>query len=249
MKERAAVVGKAREDAATINPKGGRPAKGETPTNGRRSVRRQGPNTKERILRRIARVSEKDPIAREALAAFETGEIATAAEAARAAGIKKPPKPEPPEAEAKRILAKAAKALAGGGISFALLQRALQRGFDLLGSRQGRGLLGRARRRQGRCEKGAMPLALRRRGAVAAIHTSTHFVEVLGAVCRDTHMDSREVIRALEADGWREVARKGSHAQFKHPSKPGRVTVPHPKRDLPVDTLKSIERQSGLRLR
>jgi predicted RNA binding protein YcfA (HicA-like mRNA interferase family) len=69
------------------------------------------------------------------------------------------------------------------------------------------------------------------------------------ASCVGTHTDSREVIRALEADGWREVARKGSHAQFKHPSKPGRATVPHPRRDLPIKTLKSIERQSGLKLR
>jgi len=62
-------------------------------------------------------------------------------------------------------------------------------------------------------------------------------------------MDSREVIRALKADGWCEVARRGSHAQFKHPTKPGRVTVPHPKRDMPVGTLKSIEQQSDLKLR
>lgn len=62
-------------------------------------------------------------------------------------------------------------------------------------------------------------------------------------------MNSREVIAALEADGWREVARRGSHAQFKHPTKPGRVTVPHPKRDLPLGTLRSIERQAGLTLR
>ena len=62
-------------------------------------------------------------------------------------------------------------------------------------------------------------------------------------------MNSREVISALEADGWVEVARRGSHAQFKHPTKPGRVTVPHPKRDLPAGTLRSIERQSGLSLR
>lgn len=62
-------------------------------------------------------------------------------------------------------------------------------------------------------------------------------------------MNSREVISALEADGWVEVARRDSHAQFKHPTKPGRVTVPHPKRDLPLGTLRSIERQSGLILR
>jgi predicted RNA binding protein YcfA (HicA-like mRNA interferase family) len=62
-------------------------------------------------------------------------------------------------------------------------------------------------------------------------------------------MRSREVIRLLEADGWKEVARKGSHAQFKHPVKKGRVTVPDPKRDVPVGTLRSIERQSGIRIR
>ncbi|TPI53946.1 MULTISPECIES: type II toxin-antitoxin system HicA family toxin [unclassified Mesorhizobium] len=43
--------------------------------------------------------------------------------------------------------------------------------------------------------------------------------------------------------------RKGSHAQFKHTTKPGRVKVPHPKRDIPIGTLKSIEKQSGLKLR
>jgi predicted RNA binding protein YcfA (HicA-like mRNA interferase family) len=62
-------------------------------------------------------------------------------------------------------------------------------------------------------------------------------------------MRSRDVIRLLEADGWKEVARKGSHAQFRHPVKKGRVTVPDPKRDLPVGTLRSIERQSGIRIR
>ena len=62
-------------------------------------------------------------------------------------------------------------------------------------------------------------------------------------------MDSRKVISALEADGWVKVAQRGSHVQLKHPSKPGRVTVPHPKRDLPVGTLRSIEKQAGLPLR
>lgn len=62
-------------------------------------------------------------------------------------------------------------------------------------------------------------------------------------------MRSRDVIAALRAAGWVKVAQKGSHKQFKHPSRPGRVTVPHPERDLPIGTLKSIERQSGIRLR
>jgi predicted RNA binding protein YcfA (HicA-like mRNA interferase family) len=59
-------------------------------------------------------------------------------------------------------------------------------------------------------------------------------------------MNSRDIIKALQADGWRQVAQKGSHLQFKHPTKPGRVTVPHPRGDMPAGTLASIARQSGL---
>lgn len=58
---------------------------------------------------------------------------------------------------------------------------------------------------------------------------------------------SREVIQLLEADGWYLVNVVGSHHQFKHPTKKGRTTVKHPDRDIPLKTLKSIERQSGLR--
>ena len=61
-------------------------------------------------------------------------------------------------------------------------------------------------------------------------------------------VSSREIIRKLKADGWYEVATQGS-LQMKHPTKPGRVTVPHPKKDLPLGTLKSIERQARLKLR
>ena len=66
---------------------------------------------------------------------------------------------------------------------------------------------------------------------------------------RVSHVDSRDVIKALEAAGWFQVAQRGSHRQFKHAVKPGRVTVPHPKRDMPVGTLKAIERQASLKLR
>ncbi|GBR47041.1 addiction module toxin, HicA family [Acetobacter pasteurianus] len=62
-------------------------------------------------------------------------------------------------------------------------------------------------------------------------------------------MDSREIIKKIKADGWYLVATKGSHQQFKHPTKPGRVTVPHPKRDLPLGTLRSVEKQSGVKLK
>lgn len=59
---------------------------------------------------------------------------------------------------------------------------------------------------------------------------------------------SREVIKMLKADGWYELeGHGGDHRQFKHPVKKGRVTVKHPTKDFPVKTLKSIERQSGLK--
>ncbi|MFZ0815365.1 MAG: type II toxin-antitoxin system HicA family toxin [Candidatus Sulfotelmatobacter sp.] len=62
-------------------------------------------------------------------------------------------------------------------------------------------------------------------------------------------MHSRDVIKALKKSGWYEVNQVGSHVQFKHPTKTGRVTVPHPNRDIPIGTLKSIEKQAGLKLR
>ena len=52
----------------------------------------------------------------------------------------------------------------------------------------------------------------------------------------------------LYAQGWYEIARRGSHVQLKHALRSGRVTVPHPKKDLPIGTIKSIERQAGIQL-
>jgi predicted RNA binding protein YcfA (HicA-like mRNA interferase family) len=63
-----------------------------------------------------------------------------------------------------------------------------------------------------------------------------------------THMDSRNVIRRIVGAGWYEVRIAGSHHHFRHPTRPGTVTVPHPKKDLPIGTLRSIERQSGVKL-
>jgi predicted RNA binding protein YcfA (HicA-like mRNA interferase family) len=62
-------------------------------------------------------------------------------------------------------------------------------------------------------------------------------------------MNSREIIKCLQEDGWYEVNQVGSHKQFKHPMKKGRVTVPHPNRKIPIGTLKSIEKQAGIKLR
>ena len=57
---------------------------------------------------------------------------------------------------------------------------------------------------------------------------------------------SRDILRMLLADGWVEVNCVGDHHQFKHPTKPGKVTLRHPVKDMGVRDLKSIERQSGL---
>lgn len=60
-------------------------------------------------------------------------------------------------------------------------------------------------------------------------------------------MDSRKLIKTLKQHGWYEVAKVGSHTQFRHPEIRGPVTVPHTKKDIPIGTLKSIERQSGIK--
>lgn len=64
-------------------------------------------------------------------------------------------------------------------------------------------------------------------------------------VASDMERQSRKLIQLLERDGWVRVAVKGGHWQFKHPFRKGRVTVPHPKRDLKRGTLVSIYKQAG----
>lgn len=59
-------------------------------------------------------------------------------------------------------------------------------------------------------------------------------------------MDSRKIIKLLIADGWVLHSSRGSHCHYKHPLKKGRVTVPHPKKDLPLKTELSILKQAGL---
>ncbi|HMH19208.1 MAG TPA: type II toxin-antitoxin system HicA family toxin [Burkholderiales bacterium] len=61
-------------------------------------------------------------------------------------------------------------------------------------------------------------------------------------------MKVREILRMLNDEGWFLVATRGSHRQFKHPTKPGRVTVPgKPNDDLAPGTLNSILKQAGLK--
>ncbi|MBN2908567.1 type II toxin-antitoxin system HicA family toxin [Polycladomyces sp. WAk] len=59
---------------------------------------------------------------------------------------------------------------------------------------------------------------------------------------------SREIIKLLKKDGWYLERVTGDHHHFRHPTKKGTVTVPHPKKDLPKGTIRSIERQSGVKL-
>ena len=57
-----------------------------------------------------------------------------------------------------------------------------------------------------------------------------------------------EIVKLIEADGWYLVAQRGSHRQYKHPSKPGRVTIPgKPSRDLSPALERSILKQAGLK--
>ncbi|QYZ80011.1 type II toxin-antitoxin system HicA family toxin [Methanofollis formosanus] len=61
-------------------------------------------------------------------------------------------------------------------------------------------------------------------------------------------MRVREVISLIEANGWYLVATRGSHRQYKHPIKPGRITIAgHPSENLAPGTLNSILKQAGLK--
>jgi predicted RNA binding protein YcfA (HicA-like mRNA interferase family) len=58
----------------------------------------------------------------------------------------------------------------------------------------------------------------------------------------------RDAVKLIEADGWRVVTTRGSHRQFKHETKPGRVTIAgHPSDDLAPGTYNSILKQAGLK--
>lgn len=58
-------------------------------------------------------------------------------------------------------------------------------------------------------------------------------------------MSSAEVIKRLRREGWTLRNITGSHHHYTHPTKPGVVTVAHPRKDVPVGTLRSIYRQAG----
>lgn len=59
-------------------------------------------------------------------------------------------------------------------------------------------------------------------------------------------LSSREMIKILEADGWYITGIHGSHHYYKHSTKPGKITVPHPRTSYPPKTQASILKQAGL---
>lgn len=60
-------------------------------------------------------------------------------------------------------------------------------------------------------------------------------------------MTVREILKILRKDRWYETTQEGSHINLKHPSKPGKVTVPNHSGDLRPGTLNSIYKQAGLK--
>ena len=60
-------------------------------------------------------------------------------------------------------------------------------------------------------------------------------------------MTFKEIEKILLKDGWYLKNIKGSHYQYKHPTKPGKVTIPNHKGDLDIKTVRSILTQAGLK--
>lgn len=60
-------------------------------------------------------------------------------------------------------------------------------------------------------------------------------------------MRFREIEKIIKEDGWCLVAIAGSHHQYKHPDKPGKVTIPNHKGDIPLRVINSILKQAGLK--
>lgn len=58
-------------------------------------------------------------------------------------------------------------------------------------------------------------------------------------------MNGKDVIKRLEQEGWYKVGGKSDHEKYKHPEKSGHVVVPHPRKDMPIGTLRNIYKQAG----
>jgi len=83
---------------------------------------------------------------------------------------------------------------------------------------------------------------------IAPLAESTIELHNLVSIGHNPCMKVRDIVRMLQEDGWNLVRTRGSHHHFRHPGKPGTVTVPgNPNFDLHPKTLASILRQAGLR--
>jgi len=86
------------------------------------------------------------------------------------------------------------------------------------------------------------------RGAARRVMPGVMRLPLAGETSYYPYMKVKEVIKALEEDGWYLARTKGSHRQFKHPTKAGAVTVSgKPSVDVPPGTLNSILKQAGLK--
>ena len=61
-------------------------------------------------------------------------------------------------------------------------------------------------------------------------------------------MKSGALMKLIEEEGWQLARIKGSNHHYKHPIRSGLVTVPHPKKDIPIGTVKSILKQAGIKI-
>lgn len=77
------------------------------------------------------------------------------------------------------------------------------------------------------------------------LHVSQHVLKWCGEVRAAKTYSSREIIAQLQVDGWYLVETRGSHHQYKHHARSGKVTVPHPRGNLGVNVVKSIFKQAG----
>lgn len=64
-----------------------------------------------------------------------------------------------------------------------------------------------------------------------------------------TTMNSKELTKRLEKEGWVLCNVKGSHHVYRHPNKPGHISVPHPRKDLGIGLVKKLLKQAGLKAR
>lgn len=78
----------------------------------------------------------------------------------------------------------------------------------------------------------------------SSVEKDIELIEVLSAISQVSGF--RELEKMLKTDGWFEVSQEGSHHQYKHPIKKGKVTIPEHGGDLKKSTVKSIMRQAGL---